>query len=210
MSLGNKKKNYDYFQCFLEVSNIASKSAAYLNQVLLNYDAAEVLKHVETMHELENSADIKRHELCSHLVHEFMTPIEREDISLLSQELDNIIDSVEDVMRRLYMFNVKEIRHEAIEFIILIDKSCLAFSKLFEDFSNFKKSKIIHDCIVEVNTLENQGDRLHVESMRRLFSEPALNNDQMVWSIIFDSLENCLDVCEKAADIIEEIITKNT
>lgn len=206
----NKKKDYNYFECFCEVGKLANDAASYLNQVMEHFDAAKIPEHVESMHKLENAADIKKHELTSCLAHEFITPIEREDISTLSQELDNVVDTVEDVMRRLYMFNVAALRPEAVEFTRLIARSCATFSRLLAEFPNFKKSKTIKDLIIEINTLENKGDKLHAESLRRLFTQPAAQDERLVWMMIFESLENSLDACENAADLIESIIMKNT
>ncbi len=211
--MGNLKirtKEFNYFECFCEVAKIADDSASYLNQAILDFDVSRIPEHAENMHKLENAADIKKHELTKKLAHEFITPIEREDIATLSQQLDNIVDTVEDVMRRIYMFNVTALRPEAIEFSQLIARSCTMFSKLMDEFPNFKKSKTINDLIIEINTLENKGDKLHADSLRRLFLEPAAPDERLVWMMIFDSLESSLDACENAADLIESIIMKNT
>ena len=139
-----------------------------------------------------------------------MPPIEREDISQLAQELDNIVDSVEDVIRKIYMFNISEIRYQAIQFAKIIADACNLFSKLLLEFPNFKKSKELHNYVVEINTLENQCDRLHAESIRHLFQEDIAPGEQLAWTMIYESLEISIDACESAADLIENIITKNT
>lgn len=153
---------------------------------------------------------MKKHILCRSLAHEFMPPIEREDISLLSQELDNIVDSVEDVIRKIYMFNIQEIREQAVDFSKLIADACKVFCELLREFANFKKSKELHNYVVEINTIENTADKLHAESIRRLFLENIAPNEQLAWTMIFESLEISIDACETAADLIDNIITKNT
>ena len=205
-----KKKEFNYFECFCEVAKIADESASYLKKALIEFDLARIPEHAENMHKLENAADMKKHELTKNLAHEFITPIERADIATLSQELDNIVDTIEDVMRRIYMFNVTALRPEAIEFSELIARSCTMFAQLMKEFPNFKKSKTINGLIIEINTLENKGDKLHADSLRRLFIEPAAPDERLVWMMIFDSLESSLDACENAADLIESIIMKNT
>lgn len=206
----SKKKGFNYFECFYEVAKIADDCASYLHRALSEFEVSQIPEHTENMHKLENAADMKKHELIKNLAHEFITPIEREDIATLSQQLDNIVDTVEDVMRRIYMFNVTALRPEAVEFSQLIARSCTMFCQLIKEFPNFKKSKTIHDLIIEINTLENKGDKLHAESLRRLFTEPAAPDERLVWMMIFDSLESSVDACENAADLIESIIMKNT
>ena len=210
MGILNRNREFDYFGNFCEVGEIASQAAGYLYEALQSFDQNSIVTYSEIMHQYENDADLKKHILCQSLAHEFMPPIEREDISLLSQELDNIVDSVEDVIRKIYMLNIKEIREEAIEFTKLIANACDVFDKLLHEFPNFKKSKEIHDYIVEINTIENAGDKLHAESVRRLFLEDIKPNEQLAWTLIFESLEISIDACETAADLIDSIITKNT
>ncbi len=210
MGMLRRKKEFDYFGNFCEVGKIADQAADYLHEALRTFDKNQLGNYTEIMHRYENDADLKKHVLCRSLAHEFMPPIEREDISLLSQELDNIVDSVEDVMQKIYMFNITKIRPQATEFSKLIADACKVFNQLLEEFSNFKKSKEIHGYVVEINTIENAGDRLHAESVRSLFVEDIAPGEQLAWTMIFESLENSIDACENAADLIDSIITKNT
>lgn len=210
MGILNRKKEFDYFGNFCEVGEIASQAADYLYGALLSFDKESIGTYTEIMHQYENDADLKKHILCRSLAHEFMPPIEREDISQLSQELDNIVDAVEDVIRKIYIFNIESIRDQAVEFTKLIADACKLFDKLLKEFSNFKKSKEIHHYVVEINTIENAGDKLHAESVRRLFLEDITPSEQLAWTMIFESLEISIDACENAADLIESIIIKNT
>ena len=210
MSVLKRKREFDYFGNFCEVGEIASQAADYLYEALQSFDQNSIITYSEIMHQYENDADMKKHILFRSLAHEFMPPIEREDLSQLSQELDNIVDSVEDVIRKVYMFNIKEIRGQAIEFSKLVAEACSLFNQLLREFSNFKKSKEIHKYVIEINTLENVGDRLHAESIKQLFQEDIVPGEQLAWTMIFESLEISMDACENAADLIDSIITKNT
>ncbi len=210
MSILKKKREFDYFANFCEVGEIACASARYLYMILQTFNPDEINKYMEKMHGYENDADLKKHLLCQSLAHEFMPPIEREDISLLAQELDNIVDSIEDVIRKIYMFNISEINYQAIHFSKLILEACVVFNKLLIEFSNFKKSKDLHNYVVEINTLENQCDSLHAESIRHLFMGNTVHSEQLAWTMIYESLEISIDACENAADLIDNIITKNT
>lgn len=210
MGILSRKKEYDYFGNFLCCAKSGVEAACYLQEAFQNFDVEKVPMHVERMHKIENDADMEKHEMIRNLAQEFITPIEREDIAALSQELDNIVDAIEDVMRRIYMFNVKSLRPEALEFSALIVDCCQAFEKLVEDFRCFKKSKTINEHIITVNTVENRGDRLHADSLRRLFTEESSTDEKLVWTTIFEALEACLDACENAADIIEGVVMKNT
>ena len=99
---------------------------------------------------------------------------------------------------------------EAKQFASLITKCCHALLATIEEFRHFKKSQTIGKHIIEVNTLESDGDTLHAECIRKLFcgSEDALSI--IAWMTLFEGFEECLDACEDAVDVIESVIMKNT
>lgn len=162
------------------------------------------------MHKIENEADLTKHEMTKALTHEFLPPIEREDIVSLSVKLDDVVDAIEDVMRRIYMFDVKEIRPEVLEFTKLIVEASKGLKATLTEFRNFKSSKIIKEQIVAVNTVESKGDYLHTKIYHKLFSDGTDTRDIIIWTNIFDELEDCLDACEEAVDVVELVIMKNS
>lgn len=210
MGIIERKKEYNYFRSFSDVAEIAKTSAEFLDASLREFDLMKIDFYAKTMHEYENRADAKKHELCSRLAHEFMPPIAREDLSQLAQELDNVVDQIENVMRRMFMFHIASIRREALDFSRLAVDACEALSALLKEFPNFKKSKTIQNYIIEINTIENKGDQLHAASIRNMYSHVMPSAEQIAWTMIFEAMENSIDACENAADVIDDIIMKNT
>ena len=144
------------------------------------------------------------------LVKEFITPIEREDIILLSEAIDEVTDTIEDVMIRLYINNIRTIRPDAEAFAHLITRCCKTLSRLMEEFKNFKKSKKLYGLMVELHTLEGEGDRLFIQAMRRLHTEVSDPLEVIAWREIYIYLEKCCDACEHTANAAERVILKNT
>ncbi len=210
MSRADRKKDFDYFDSFITCAQYALDAAIYLRTSLASFDVATIEAQVDKMHHIENEADMQKHEMLKHLSYEFLPPIEREDIVSMSQELDDVVDTVEEVMRRAYMFNIRKIIPAAEEFAELIVRCCQALLTTVQEFKSFKKSKTIHQHIIAVNALENEGDRLYAKSMRELFLTEGDLRHTMVWTTMLDCMENCLDACEDVADIIEGVIMKNT
>ena len=140
----------------------------------------------------------------------FITPIEREDIMSISQYLDDITDKIEDVVLRLYMCNVSSIRQEAVRFAKLVIRCCEMVKLSMEEFSNFKKSKELRQTLIEINRLEDEGDRLYMDSMRTLHSTSKDPVEIIVWRDVFKYLEDCVDACEHISDVVETVILKNT
>lgn len=205
-----RKKEYNYFDYFIECSEKLLEAAQCLDGILTDYKHEDLIKNVSKMHTLENNADQKNHDMFKRLAREFMTPIEREDIVSLGQKLDDIMDAIEDVMQRIYMFDIKKMRPDVPQFTSAIVRCCEAFVVLAKEFPNFKKSKVIHNYVVEVNTIESNGDKLYVDSMRTLMTDGTDIRDVIVWMTMYECMENCLDTCEDAAQIISNSIMKNS
>ncbi len=210
MSQSKRKKDFDYFGCFENCAKLAYDAAIYLHQSVENFNPAKLEGQTAEMHRIENNADMLKHEMLTHLSHEFLPPIEAEDIVTISMGLDDVVDTIEEVMRRLYMFNVQSVHPEAAAFTELIVQSCKSLVAAVTEFRHFKKSKSIQEHIIAVNALENEGDKLYAESMRKLFTSQAEWRDTMVWTTMLDCVEDCLDCCEDVADMIESVIMKNT
>lgn len=205
-----KKRSYNYFEEFIVLVDYSCKCAEILNEVLNDFDCKDMEKQLERLHEIEHSADIRKHEITTQLIKEFLPPIEREDIISLTNEIDDITDAIEDVLIKIHMFNVQEIKPEVFEFARLITKCCKGLKVAFEEFPNYKKSKKLRDKIIEVNNLEEEGDKLYYKTVRELHVNSKDPIELMVWTKIYAYLEKCCDACEEVADILETIVMKNS
>ena len=151
-----------------------------------------------------------RHDLMDKLAHEKFPPLDREDINLLANEIDNVTDTIEDVLRCFYMYNIVEIYPSVVEFSKLIVKCCDMLLQTMKEFRNFKKSKLLSELIIEINRLEEAGDRLYTAYIGQLFTERPDPYTVMAWKEAYKYLERSCDTCEHVADIIESVIMKNS
>jgi len=78
------------------------------------------------------------------------------------------------------------------------------------EFENFKRSKILHTEIVELNRLEEVADELYVNNVRKLYRDGSDVVTIFTWKEIYDSLEKCCDACEDVANDIELVVMKNS
>src|SRR5699024_9774859 len=159
---------------------------------------------------IEHAADDKKHELLNVLAKAFITPIEREDIILLSQNIDEVTDKIEDVLLRIYCNNVQKIRPEALELSRLVIRCCEEAKLMAEEFADFKRSKSLRDHIIRINTLEEEADQQFINSMRTLHTTCMDPIEIIVWREIFLYLEKCVDACEHVADTVESVVMKNS
>ena len=205
-----KKNNFNYFDAFGNLSKYSYKLAVSLHDTLTNFDPTEITLKVKKAHDIEHSADNAKHDIMNKLVKEFLPPIESEDITSLTQEIDDVTDSLEDVLIFVDMFNIQSIRPEALKFTELLVSCTKAMDEALEEFKNWKSSKKLHDFIIEVNRLEEIGDSLYIDIMRNLYHTSKDPIELMTWTAILQRLEKCADNCEDVANIIETIVMKNS
>jgi predicted phosphate transport protein (TIGR00153 family) len=164
-----RKKEDNYFTTFVELVQYSCDAAVLLNEIINDFKVEELEIKMKEMHEIEHAGDKGRHAMVKKLAREFITPIEREDIIALGDAIDNVTDTIEDVLLRFYMFNITEMHEDAIKMAALIVQCCEALKEAVAEFANFRKSQSLHQLIVEINRLEEEGDALFVKAMRNLF-----------------------------------------
>ena len=205
-----KKTGYSYFTFFCEMIDCACKASTALNAMFADFQPDRLRQEADAIHEIEHAADLKKHDMMSQLLREFLPPIDREDIVNISHVLDEIVDLIEEVVLSLYMNDIQKCRPDVQPMVALIVKQCEELQKLMAEFENYKKSDKLLESIIVINTLEEEGDRLYLEAMRNLKLTCSDPFEMIAWRDIYSSLEDCSDACEKVADAVEEVVMKNT
>ena len=208
--MANKKQDR-YYDVFIEMGAFSCDAAVFLREILGSFDPGKLEDYMEKMHAIEHDGDVSKHEMTRLLAKEFITPIEREDIMALSESIDTVTDKVEDALQRMFMYNVKKVRADAIPIADAVVKCTEAMKDALEELHNFKKSRTIAEKLIEINTLEEVGDKMYIEAVRNVFTDPGLSPlEAFSWSHIFHYLEDVFDACEDVADVIEGVIMKNS
>lgn len=203
------KKGTDYFDIFTQGVAYACDAAGQMRTCFQDYDPAQVHDQIKKVHQIEHAADGVKHDLMARLVREFLPPIEREDIVELANSIDDVTDAIEDVMLRLYMFNITVLRPDVHDFTDIIFRCCTALKEVTLELRNFRKPGQLLERIIQINHLEEEGDRLYAEAMRRLYSEERDPVAVIAWTAMYDRMERCCDRCEDVAVAAERVVMKN-
>ena len=207
--MANKNDRF-YFENLIEATDSACRAATYLTECLTAYDPKNLTTMLKTMHKYEHAGDLKKHEMSEALAKAFVTPVDREDLATISQNVDEVSDKIEEVLQRFYMDRMETVPPQAIEFSQNIATCCNLLKSIMQEFSNFKKPARIREMIVELNALEEVCDAMYLSAMHNVHQH---SND--LWEIfarrkVYESLERCADACEHVGDCIETVIMKNT
>jgi uncharacterized protein Yka (UPF0111/DUF47 family) len=141
----------------------------------------------------------------------FITPIDRSDIVEIIKEIENITDSIDSIANHTYMMCVNKVNDAARELMGLVVDACVKLEELMKVLKNFKKEfKKINDLIIEINNIEEAGDKTYLTATRSLFEFETDTKKILVWKLLYDQLESALDKCEDVADIVQKIIISKT
>ena len=199
-----------YFDNFAASAALSKEAAEYLVKCLENYESENIEQMMTEMHEIEHKADTKKHEVDAALAKAFVTPVDREDLDMLSHQLDDVTDKIEEVLQAFYMNNIKTVQPSAIEFAKNIVKACDMLCVLMAEFENFKRSKNIQQLIIDLNDVEEDCDKLYLKSIRTMSLEGADALTVIAWRDVYECLEACADACEHVSECIGTVIMKNT
>lgn len=198
-------KDQEFFVLFEKAGQNIHDGAAMLKDMLDNFE--NVKDKARQIEEIEHKGDTFTHDIIKKLNTTFITPIEREDILALASSLDDVIDLIHGASTRVILYKVTEATPEAKELGFLILKStrelCRAIGLLSKQMSG------IHDHCVEVNSLENEADRVCRDAIAHLFEHEKDPITILKWKEIYETLETATDRCEDAANVLESVAMKN-
>ncbi|MBO8469789.1 MAG: DUF47 family protein [Spirochaetes bacterium] len=205
-----KKQDSFYFDNFVSCAEYAVEATKILRACISDYNPDGLDATLKKIHDVEHDADMKKHEVVNVLMKAFITPIERDDIMLLSQCLDEVVDKIEDVVLRLYCDNIRSIRPEMIGVVDIIEECCSEMKLMMEDFRDFRHSKTLKDRIIKINTLEEDADKAFIANMRKLHTTEENPFEIIIWRNVYHYLEQCADAAEHVADVCERILMSNS
>ena len=195
----------EFFDLFEEAATNIVRAADLLDQMLRSYpERADLARDILIA---EQEGDRITHDIIQRLNQTFVTPIDREDIYQLASALDDIVDYTEEVADYLGLYKIEAPMEQAQRLAHILLQSCRQVSEAMPRLRTFKD---ISHYTVEINRLENDGDRTVREAVASLFDGGI---DPMVvirWKDVFERLEEAIDSTERVANILEGIVIKNS
>ena len=155
-------------------------------------------------------ADEVHHDILNKLSTEFITPIDQEDILRLVQIIDDITDAIDEVILDIYMYHMERIPAKIRELSKIVNKCVKALNEAVAELKNFKKSEALRTFLINVNDIEIEADQIYIEAIYELFGSESVGKNLIGTKAVYEGLENCCDLCEHAADVIAQVVIKNT
>jgi predicted phosphate transport protein (TIGR00153 family) len=197
-------KFFDHFQA--ATTNLLE--AARLLQKLLD-DYHDVEEVVAQLTELEHRGDFIVHEVTSLLPRTLITPFDGQDIQRLIDAVDDALDTIHAAAVRLSIYQITEVRKPAKRLARLIVEGAGELDIAIKSLNDKKLYPQIKERIVQINTIENTGDRVMEEGLRTLVERREDVFDLIRWKEIYELLEQATDQLEDAGDVIQRVMIAN-
>ncbi|MBI1750247.1 MAG: DUF47 domain-containing protein [Acidobacteria bacterium] len=193
-----------FFEMFVELAENINAGAKAMVELLENY--TNVAVQVEIIKGLEHKGDTITHAVMKKLDQTFVTPFDREDIHEFTSTIDDVLDLTDAAASRLVTYRVDRIRPGVADLAKILEEATARIATAVRVLE--KRNHILDHCI-EINRLENEGDRVSRALIAQLFEEEKDPVQIIKWKEIIEVLEHAIDKCEDVANVIESVVLKN-
>jgi uncharacterized protein len=205
MKISLTPRTTEFFVLFTSAGENALEVARLVERRFREHPNSGVTQ--EQVKAAETAGDAITRELITLLNTQYLTPFDREDIYLLATEIDDVVDYLEEASDLLGLYGVEMPARHAVEQCGIIVK---AVEQLSFACANLKGMKGVQQALVELKSLEDQGDRILRDALASLFRDDRIDPLIVIrWKDIYEALERALDACETAANVIANIVVKN-
>ncbi len=201
------RKDTEFFDLFVQSAKYFHDGAVMMDEVIADHTKAAI--KVKEIIDLEHAADAVNDKIIDKLNLTFITPIDREDIYSLANELDDGVDLLHGALQRIVMYKTGEAMGGAVSLTKLILESTEELTTAFSLLVDIKKNQTqLLEATHKIENLESEGDRIYRQEVSFLFENEKDPIELIKWKDILENLENTLDHCEKLSDMIRGVVMK--
>ncbi|MDZ7270474.1 MAG: DUF47 family protein [candidate division KSB1 bacterium] len=197
-------RNEQFFEMFTQAAANIQEAATLLVQMIESGEDAE--RYGRLIKELEHKGDKLTHEIINKLNRTFVTPFDREDIYALCRALDDVIDLIDSAADRIYLFELTKPGEDAVRLAQIIAE---ASAEIVRGVALLRHPAQMCVHCVEINRLENEGDRVFRHGLAKLFRNCCEPMELIKLKDLYHDLELATDRCEDVANVLEAISVKN-
>lgn len=195
-----------FYHLFLKQVSIISEASRLLLEGV-KFGSARMATIATEINLLEHRGDEVIHEIYTRLNQTFITPIDPEDIHNISAALDNVLDGMEDTAHRLVSYRIDPIPPNMVSLAEIVAGCGRGLHRAFEALE--KNGNIMEHCI-EINRLENEADRVGRSAVVELFDKEKDPITLIKLKEVYDFFEDTIDSCEDVADVLQNVVVKNS
>jgi uncharacterized protein Yka (UPF0111/DUF47 family) len=200
-------RNYLFYDLFEQSARNLVTAAEAMVDLMEHFENVDM--KTARMKELEHVGDSIIHEIVEELHKTFVTPLDREDITALAQNMDDVMDYMEGATTAICTYGIRQPRAAACSVADLVRLQTVQVEKAIPKLRHRSQLRSVLEECVEIHRLENEADSLFLDAMARLFEEEPSAVEIIKWREIYDQLEQATDSCEHVANVLEGIVLKH-
>ena len=205
---GRNKNNY-FYESFENLCEYAIKEIEVLNKGLSDFSNSTLIELKDSVHKIEHEADVKKKEIEEKLAKEFITPIDREDIFVLLDNIDDLCDAIEEISFKLYIRNYKKLPPKTMLFAEKSKEAIIAVSEVLHNFEHINNKVIMDPLINKVLILEEAVDKIYEIHVHHLYLENKDYDEIRLGERVYSYFEYVTDKCRDICKTILIIMYKN-
>jgi len=194
-----------FFDLFAQLAKHLVNGAELLAQMLADGSDRESI--AQRMRDAEHDADEATHDVIRRVNTTFVTPFDREDIYALASGLDDVMDFMEEAVDLVLLYEVERLPAELANQVEVLQR-CAELTA--DAMPRLRTMKDLEEYWIEINRLENTGDKSYRRILAKLFSGKYEALEVLKLKDIVDSLEAAIDAFEKVANTVEQIAVKES
>jgi hypothetical protein len=196
-----------FYEWFEKATSNLLEAAEALQDLLDNY--VQVESKVARITELEHRGDFIVHEVMHLLINTLIIPLDSEDIERLISALDDSLDKIEATAVRMLIFRIEAPTEKARQLGHLIRSGASELHMAMPNLREKKNFRLVTEHIKEINTIENNGDRILREALVEIVAKKDDIFNLIRWKEIYEMLEETTDTMEDVADVLQRVVIKN-
>jgi predicted phosphate transport protein (TIGR00153 family) len=196
----------EFFDLFAQSATNLRTAAEQLKDLIEDY--TDVEEKAQRIRDREHEGDEITHEIIRRLNTSFITPMDREDIYALGSALDDVMDAIDAVADLFVLHRIKEPLPEMKAQADVLVRTAQQTEDALKVLPRMARDRL-EPCWVEINSLENEGDRIYRQAVADLFSGDYKAMDVLKWKEVIETLEEAVDGLENVANIVEATVLKH-
>jgi predicted phosphate transport protein (TIGR00153 family) len=194
-----------FFELFKKAAHNMIEGSRLLKVMM--EDLRSPIEQAKEIKAVEHIGDDITHDIARRLNKTFITPIDREDIHDLASALDDILDVTEAIADRFVLYKIPKPTEMAIKLADILYQASVAVGQGV-DLLGLPHPEM-EKCSVQVNSLENEADRVSRDAISALFEKETNPIAVIMWKEVYENFEAGTDRCEDVANILERIMLKH-
>jgi uncharacterized protein Yka (UPF0111/DUF47 family) len=197
-----------FFDILDEFAAVLVRASEKFLDLVMHFD--RLAERSEDLKKEEKAGDVVVERTIKALDQSFITPFDREDIHSLATAIDDVLDNMEETAHRFNVFRIERPTPAAAALARMVHESCLHLATALRLLRSLKQAEEIKCELLEIGRLENEADKIYRDSDSALFADPPEILLLIKWRELYGWLEETVDACKDAANVISEIVIKGS